>query len=76
MKKYRTLRAVFSVLAILLSDVMCTVVAYNHCALEWGGRYAGYSAPASAAFLLCIPYGMGITVCVVLALVFHKKAKA
>ena len=36
----------FIVLAILLSDIMCAVVAYNYCALQWGGRYAAYSAPA------------------------------
>ena len=49
----------FIVLAILLSDIMCAVVAYNYCALQWGGRYAGYSAPASTAFLYFIPYGLG-----------------
>jgi len=36
MKKLST---IFAVLAILLSDVMCAVVAYNYCALEWGGKY-------------------------------------
>ena len=43
MKKLST---IFAVLAILLSDVMCAVVAYNYCALEWGGKYGitlGYS---------------------------------
>ena len=28
----------FIVLAILLSDIMCAVVAYNYCALQWGGQ--------------------------------------
>ncbi len=31
----KKLSIIFSVLAILLSDIMCAVVAYNYCALEW-----------------------------------------
>lgn len=63
----------FIVLAILLSDIMCAVVAYNYCALQWGGRYAGYSAPASTAFLYFIPYGIGVVFCLILARFFYKK---
>ena len=63
----------FIVLAILLSDMMCAVVAYNYCALQWGGQYAGYSAPASTAFLYVIPYGIGIIFCIILACVLYKK---
>ena len=60
MKKLST---IFAVLAILLSDVMCAVVAYNYCALEWGGKYEAWSAPASTALLLAIPYAIGIIIC-------------
>ena len=63
----------FIVLAVLLSDIMCAVVAYNYCALQWGGRYAAYSAPASTAFLYFIPYGIVIVLCIILARFFHKK---
>lgn len=63
----------FGLLAILLSDVMCAVVAYNYCKLTFGAQYAGYSAPASTAFLLAIPYLAGIVICIILAFVFHKK---
>ena len=70
MKKLST---IFAVLAILLSDVMCAVVAYNYCALEWGGKYEAWSAPASTALLLAIPYAIGIIICVVLAIVFKRK---
>ena len=65
----------FIVLGILLSDVMCAVVAYNYCALQWCGQYAGYSAPASMAFLSFIPYGIGVAFCVILAQFFYKKRK-
>ncbi|HIS45475.1 MAG TPA: hypothetical protein IAB47_08930 [Candidatus Scatomorpha merdigallinarum] len=66
----------FVVFAVIMSDVMCAVVAYNYCALQWGGQYAGYSAPASAAFLYIIPYGLGIVFCIILALFFYKRQKA
>ena len=72
MKKVSNL---FIVLAILLSDIMCAVVAYNYCALQWGGQYAGYSAPPSTAFLYFIPYGIGIVFCIILARFFYKKGR-
>lgn len=65
----------FIVLAILLSDIMCAVVAYSYCALQWGGQYAGYSAPPSTAFLYCVPYGIGVAFCAILACLFYKKAE-
>ena len=67
--------AVFRILAVLLSDVMCAVVAYNYCGMLWGIRYAGYSAPAWTAFLAAIPYAVGIVVCLVLAGFFRKKTE-
>lgn len=71
----KVLSKVFGILAIILSDIMCAVVAYNYCELVWGGKYAGYSAPTSTAFLLAIPYLIGIVICVVLAVVFKKRAE-
>lgn len=73
MKKYKHLACIFAALAILLSNVMCAVVAYNYCDLLWGGRYAGYSAPPGVAFVYCIPYGAGIIICVILTRIFSKK---
>lgn len=73
MKTCRHLSYLFAALAILLSNVMCAAVAYNYCDMQWGIRYSCYSAPASVAFLLVIPYGFGIVICAVLAWVFHKK---
>lgn len=63
------------VIAILLSDIMCAVVAYNYCDMLWGIKYAGYSAPANTAFLLAIPYMIGIIVLAALAVFFRKKSK-
>lgn len=71
----KALSYVFAALAILLSDVMCAVIAYNYCALDWGSRYEGWSASSSTAFVYAIPYGIGIIVCIVLSIVLFKKSK-
>lgn len=75
MKKYKCLAYLFSALAVLLSNVMCAAVAYSYCALQWGGQYAGYSAPADTAFLLCVPYGAGVIICTAAAWLCHKKRR-
>ena len=33
---------IFIALAVILSNVMCAVVAYNYCAMQWGAKYAVY----------------------------------
>ena len=70
----KKLSLIFGASAVLLSDIMCAVVAYNYCALVWGGRYAGYGAPPATALLYAVPYLIGIAVCAALALVFRKRA--
>ena len=70
----KKLSIVFWVLAALLSDVMCAVIAYNYCDLQWSGKYAGYSAPASTAFIYAIPFTLSIIVSIVLAIICVKKA--
>ena len=64
---------IFIVLAVVLSNVMCAVVGYNYATMQWGIKYAGYSAPASTAFLYAIPFVVGIIICVALAIRFRKK---
>lgn len=71
----KTLSKLFVLFAVLLSDIMCAVVAYNYCDILWGTKYAGYSVSASTAFTLAIPYIVGIIAFVALALTFNKKAK-
>ena len=65
----------FLILAVILSDVMCAVVAYSFCDMQWGIKYAGYSAPASVAFLYAIPYGIGIAICIVISVKLKNKDK-
>lgn len=65
----------FAAAAIVLSDIMCAVVAFNYrdmlCCIE----HSCYSAPAGVAFLSAIPFGIGIVICAAAAYMFHKKAR-
>lgn len=74
MNKFKILCQISITLAIILSNIMCAVVAYNYCAIQWGGKYEGWSAPPSVAFLSAIPFVIGIIICVILAWIFHKKS--
>ena len=71
----KQLRYLFTALAILLSDVMCFVVAYLYRGALCDIEHAGFSAPAGIAFFYAIPFLMGIILCVVLAIVFWSKEK-
>ena len=66
----RRLSVIFAVLGVLLFGAMCAVTAYNYAALE---HCVACSAPASTAFLLAIPFALGIIVCAVLAFVLRRK---
>ncbi len=71
----KKLSYLFATLAIVLSDIMCFVVAYNYRDMLCGTEHAGYSAPAGTAFLYAIPFVAGIIACIILAIRFHKKSQ-
>lgn len=73
MASRKKLWIVFLILAVLLSDVMCAVVAYDYCAMKWCGQYAGCSAPAYVALFELIPFGIAIAACGVLSRFFYRK---
>ncbi len=73
MKTYRVLSRVFLVMAVILSDVMCAVVAYDYCFLK-NGRQLN-SAPAWVAFLEAIPFAAGIVMCIGVAYILKRKDK-
>lgn len=75
MKRYKTLSTVFIVIGLLLSHAMCANVAFEYCNMLWGIEYMGYSAPADVAFLLAIPYLLGIIIAFVIAFILWKKSK-
>ena len=68
----KTLSIFFQILAVLLSDVMCAVIARSYYILRWGKLPV--SAPAWMAFLWGIPFLLGIAVCLILAVIFKKKS--
>lgn len=63
----------FICFAILLSDMMCAVVAFNYGKMLWGTENAGYSAPAQTAFLWAIPFLIGIVICIIVAVIAYKR---
>ena len=67
------LKYLFIVIAILLSNMMCAVVAYNYRGLVCAIAHRGFSAPASIALFTAIPFLIGIVVCIVLAIKFSRK---
>lgn len=75
LKKYKWLSIVFASLGILLSNVMCAVVAFNYCDYLYGIKYCGWSAPSWVTFFLAIPFVIGIVICIILAYIFNKKFK-
>lgn len=75
MRKFKILRNIFTALVLILSHLMCTEVAFNYASMLCTIEHKGFSAPANTAFIFAIPYGIGIIICVTLALVFNKKAR-
>lgn len=69
----KKLSYLFISLAILLSDVMCFVVAYAYRDILCGIEHAGFSAPASIAFWYAVPFVAGIIICAILATKFYRK---
>jgi hypothetical protein len=74
MKKLKVMSIVFWVFSVLLSNVMCATVAYNYCHMVYSIKYEGFSAPANVAFVLAVPYLIGIIICAGLAISFQKKS--
>ena len=66
---------IFAALGVLLSDIMCFVVAFNYRDMLCGIEHRGFSAPAEMAFLIAIPFIIAITLCFILAFLFYRKAK-
>lgn len=63
----------FWTIAVILSDIMCFFVAYNYRGMLCAEEHQGFSAPAETAFLLAVPFVIGIIVCVILGVKFRRK---
>ena len=66
----KKLSFLFTLLSVLVANVMVAVVSYNYGVLSTA---AGYSAPPATAFLYAVPFLVLIAVCVILAVFFRKK---
>ena len=69
----KRLPLIFIIIALILSHLMCIVVASNYTSMLCGIEHRGFSAPASTAFLYAVPFIIGIVICVLLAVFFKKK---
>jgi predicted Na+-dependent transporter len=68
----KKLSSIFTLLAILLTNIMCVVVTYNCTVL----RYApGNSAPWEVGLILIIPFAFGIITCAIVTYVAKKREK-
>ena len=74
-QRNKNISKIFTILALVLSHLMCIVVAYNYRDMLCGIAHSGYSAPAEMAFLTAIPYAAGIMICGFLVYIFHKEEK-
>ena len=61
------------ILTLLFSHAMCAFVAFSYRDMLCGISHAGYSAPASIAFLYLLIFLPIIAICLVLALKFRKR---
>ena len=71
----KKLSNLFFTLSKMLFGAMIASVTHSYFSQLHAIEYHFTSAPASIAFLMVIPYGFAIAVCVVLGLVFRKKSK-
>ena len=70
----KKLSVFFAAAAVVLSQVMCFVTGFNYADMLWGIQF-GYSAPASTAFLIMIPYGLAILICAALSVILWRRGK-
>ncbi|WP_295252537.1 hypothetical protein [uncultured Catenibacterium sp.] len=71
----KILYRLFLILPLILSHIMCAVVAYNYCNMEWKIKVEGNSAPAGIAYLYAIPFVIGIVLCIIGAFYCKKKSR-
>ena len=71
--KHKCAAAIFTLFAVLASNIMCVTVTAGYRDLLWGGKYAGSSAPPSTAFIFAIPYLLGILLFLAIASLCRRK---
>ena len=71
----KKISSIFSLLAVLLTNVMIAVVAYNYGVMKVRVEHFECSAPADVVFVYAIPFLIGIFACVIVAVHYKKHGK-
>lgn len=71
----KTISQLFLLIAVILSHIMCAVVAYNYSNMEWEIKVGRTSAPIEIAYLYAVPFVIGIVLCIIGAFYFKKKSR-
>ena len=72
MKRNKILALFFGLLTVILLCAMCATVAFNYSQMVCAMNHCGASAPPSVAFLLAVPFLIGILISMALTIVFYK----
>lgn len=75
MKKYKNLSILFATVALIISHTMVAVVARNYANIICWSKHEGFSGNTSIAFILGIPYLIGLIVCIIFAVIFYRKGR-
>ena len=62
-------------ITVLLSNIMCAVVACQYCNMRHCIEDGGCSAPASATFVYAIPFLIGIAASSLIAVLCYRKTR-
>lgn len=76
MKKVRVACVVFFATAVLLFGTMCATISFCYARAICAMEHHFTSAPPEVVFLMAIPFALGISIFVVLGIIFYKKASA
>ena len=74
MKRNQIFAFFFGLLTVLLLCAMCATVAFHYAQMICAMNHYGASAPPSIAFLLAIPYLIGILISTGLGIFFCRKS--
>lgn len=75
MKKYKNLSILFISVALIISHTMVAVVSRNYANIICWSEHEGFSGNTSIAFIIGIPYLIGLIVCIIFAIIFYKKGR-